>query len=437
MKRTIVAIGVVAILVLSLPAFAVVYVKTDGDDGGDGASWGTAKATIQAGINAAAAKVGGDEVWIKTGTYSAGLTLKNGVDLYGGYSGTGSERNTSTYPTIIDAARHIRAIKVSAFATATIDGVEIEYGSSTNGGAVYCSNAILTVNDTIFRGNWARYGGAIYAVTSTLTVEDCVFDENTAALYGGAICFSRSKATITDSTFTQNWAHCGAAFDCDYATDSLFQWNTVSDNSAQYGAGGSCRWKSNVSILNNFFTNNLAQYGAGLYLYFVNLVVADNLFDSNAATSRGGGVYVASYSVVDIINNTMVKNSAHEGGGVCALYKTTGTLANTVLRGNIAAHGGAAYKDAWSALRLYSCCYYQNGLSQFAGGVVADPAFGNFEADPLFEDYAAADYHLQAGPPPSPCVDAGDDSFVDPSWLDLDHNPRQVGQVDIGCYELQ
>ena len=61
-----------------------VYVATAGNDANDGISWLTAKKTVQAGLNAAAA---GDQVWVAAGTYVQCITLKAGVALYGGFAG--------------------------------------------------------------------------------------------------------------------------------------------------------------------------------------------------------------------------------------------------------------------------------------------------------------------------------------------------------------
>ena len=59
---------------------------------------------------------------------------------------------------------------------------------------------------------------------------------------------------------------------------------------------------------------------------------------------------------------------------------------------------------------------------------------GNIAVHPLFVDYAGGNLRLQTN---SPCINAGNNSYVT-SNNDLDGNPRIVrGTVDIGTYEFQ
>lgn len=103
-------------------AGCVVYVDgTDGSDAASGLSWSNARATVNAGIAAAAAQpCSQPEVWVRAGTYhpteaddrSASITLVAGLGLYGGFVGDETareERDRSRTP------RHCRA--TSAFST--------------------------------------------------------------------------------------------------------------------------------------------------------------------------------------------------------------------------------------------------------------------------------------------------------------------------------
>jgi YD repeat-containing protein len=60
--------------------------------------------------------------------------------------------------------------------------------------------------------------------------------------------------------------------------------------------------------------------------------------------------------------------------------------------------------------------------------------FGDISSDPVFAGAEKGNYHLTIG---SRCIDAGDDSVVDPAWTDIDGEPRsQYACVDIGADEF-
>src|SRR5690606_30586004 len=68
---------------------SITRVRPDGSDAADGRTWETAKASIQAAIDATP----GGEVWIMAGVYQQPLILTYGVSLYGGFAGTEAARN--------------------------------------------------------------------------------------------------------------------------------------------------------------------------------------------------------------------------------------------------------------------------------------------------------------------------------------------------------
>ena len=95
-----------------------------------------------------------------------------------------------------------------------------------DGGAIYCYQGTVTVNDSTFVGNSASPngfgnagdGGAIAVHVGTLTVTNSTFENNTAANGGGAIAFEKvgNSAAISDSTFIGNSAVFGGAI---YSSD--------------------------------------------------------------------------------------------------------------------------------------------------------------------------------------------------------------------------
>ena len=108
----------------------------------------------------------------------------------------------------------------------------------------------------------------------------------------------------------------------------------------------------------------------------------------------------------------------------------------------------AGYNNGGGLMNVNNCILWGNGTeinytstltsfgrptvaySDVRGGFVGT---GNINADPLFANPAAADYHLN---PASPCVNAGSASVPNLPATDLDGAPRNVaGAPDMGAYE--
>ena len=71
----------------------------------DGLAWATAYPNVQQALTTAAA---GDQIWVASGIYLENLLLPDGIELYGGFSGTEfaiPQRDWLRYPTILDGQR--------------------------------------------------------------------------------------------------------------------------------------------------------------------------------------------------------------------------------------------------------------------------------------------------------------------------------------------
>jgi len=133
-------------------AATIRYVKLNGT--GDGSSWANAAGNIQTVVNAS---VSGDQVWIASGTYplTATLTMKEGVNVYGGFLGNETDINNRhksdlnnngiiepwefTNATILDGQNARRVLyQADAFDMGTTwDGITITRGSCPYGAGAY------------------------------------------------------------------------------------------------------------------------------------------------------------------------------------------------------------------------------------------------------------------------------------------------------------
>ena len=156
----------------------IYYVKSDGDDNAEGASWKTAFQTITKATDIATS---GSQVWVKHGTFKEGDTIgiAEGVSCYGGFTGTETDleqRDQFTTPTIIDGEDLHRCV----YNLGSIDGFHV-----TNGNYHY-----------------SRGGGGIYNLYGTIS--NCDIYSNSASGDGGGI--NNFVGTVINSTIYSNSA---------------------------------------------------------------------------------------------------------------------------------------------------------------------------------------------------------------------------------------
>ena len=145
----------------------------------------------------------------------------------------------------------------------------------------------------------------------------------------------------------------------------------------------------------------------------------------NGVADGGGNASCA------VLENCLVKGGQGYNGGNLGGC----TVRNCTILDGYAWHNGGAYYDCSV---FNSICYNNDSDWRWGsdGGTsyqVSSREEANiYKGDPGFVDAATGDYRLSAG---SPCIDAGDNSYVTTS-TDLAGNARIAnGTVDIGCYE--
>lgn len=397
------------------------FVDIDAAGTADGSSWDNAFNHPQDALDIAGAV---DDIWVADGTYvqrsepdAYVVTMTDGVDLYGGFSGVEtalSERDLGTNFTILDGENNARVV----------------YGAN---------NARLD-GFTVTR---ARLNGMLNAGVSP-TIAQCIFENNglVEGSDGGAIHnVSEANARISSSTFTNNY------------------------RSAIYNED------SSPTIHNCIFSNNLSDAGGAIKNRGESTApyIRNSLFEGNSSTANGGAI--SNVASVPLIENCIFsENSAGQNGGAIANSSgANATVANSLFAGNTAVLSGGAVSNSDSKPTLLNCTVADNYAESFGGGFISenakgiDPVIinsilwynsdvqisgkakvtysniqeklkgkGNIDQEPSFMDTTTGDYRLA---PDSPCIDAGQNSSVSTS-LDLDGDPRISNDtVDMGAYE--
>ncbi len=192
-----------------------------------------------------------------------------------------------------------------------------------------------------------------------------------------------------------------------------------------YSGGGADR----VTLINCKLIGNHAGYGGGASACgLINCIVV-----SNTASDSGGGLYLCNANQCLVVSNS----SAQGGGGYGGSYYSSTIAANSATTDGGGVYGGSG---AW----LYNSIAYSNSapigpdlsLAKMEYCCTTPPVFdtSNITNPPAFINPAIGDFRLQSN---SPCINAGNNSFVTNS-IDLDGNPRIVGgSVDMGAYEYQ
>jgi hypothetical protein len=277
--------------------------------------------------------------------------------------------------------------------------------SGGGGGAAYGS----ILNNCILTGNVGSSGGAAFQGT----LNSCSISNNSAFSGGGAYGSTLNYCTIKGNSASAPGGGQGGGV----SSSTLFNC-MITNNTAAHGGGAYAGTLSNCFVIGNLATNGM---GGGAYNSTLNnCLIQANMATNASATGTGGGIY---YGTVN--NCTIVGNMANNGGGVEAgAYNLK--LKNCIVYSNTAVTGSNPnYHYTYINSSLFnSCCTTPLPTAGIA----------NFTNAPLFVDVAGGDYHLQSN---SPCINAGNNSFVI-GTNDLDGNPRIAGgTVDMGAYEYQ
>jgi hypothetical protein len=363
----------VLLVLLAPPVGATVYYADAArpDDSGDGRSWGTAKQTIQATIDASAA---GDTILVKYGDYSitAAILLTSDRRMTCD-DGTHDSWDSAVF--LYNACRIVAGGSTRVF---TVTGPGVTYGTTLRGFAMRGGNATTESPGPSAGGGLYIGGGATPYIEQCLIASNIAHTSGSATAQGGGVaCVGTGSAAIImnswihGNTASTSWFGYGGGI---YAGEGAYcrvESCALDGNTASTGRGGSGGGiafdECSGVIAFSEITNNVGSgpsvtigggFGGGVYVFQADCDIVHNTIDYNhgaegvARGGDGGGVYIGgtgdtrlatNYS---ISHNTASIGGSGRGGGIfCA--GSGAEIRDNRVEWNVASsstHGTASYR---------------------------------------------------------------------------------------------
>jgi parallel beta-helix repeat protein len=219
--------------------------------------------------------------------------------------------------------------------TVTVGGgavVSLNHLIITNGVGGINNQGTLTVRNSTVSGNTASNGpggGINNAVGAILVVNVSTVKDNYALGAGGGIN-NNGSLTVHDSHLFGNSAdNCGGIDSVGVGITAAVGQSSVNGNTARVADGGGiCDGQGGVLTLSDTSVyGNTADFGAGLYDNDGTASVIRSTVERNTASDQGGGIYIVNAGTMTLTRSAVESNTADGGpGSGGGIYKSSGTV---------------------------------------------------------------------------------------------------------------
>ena len=263
----------------------VIYVSITGNDANDGSSWGKSKRTIQKAIDAATT---GKQIWVSTGSYSETVTPKDGIPIYGGFSGSETNTDERTQRTEI-----YRLSSDNYSETTIVNGFEIKGYSYGGGEAVMLKSNVSLENCQIANTEYCK---AFSTKGNNITIKECIIEGCRGDL---DLINIEGVTTMINCTIRGNK---GGVYVNSYDA-SLAMYNCVVTNNRQGIRSNGPSAMYNCTITNNDDYGIAAEKDVSMY----NCLVWNNSLKEHYYGTTAGDIHQYNCLSVESANNQAVK----------------------------------------------------------------------------------------------------------------------------------
>ncbi len=393
------------------PSFQVIYVNAMADGNNDGSSWTDAFISLQSGLDAA---ISGNHIWVAKGTYvpedsydlfntprNYHFRMIEGVEIYGGFSGTETSSNQRTHygvgeenETILsgdlngddvvsgtgetlafsnytDNCYHVIYNPDPLTSTSLLNGFSVRGGNAdgtnphNSGSGIYNFHASPSLTNVILIENQGIYGGGIYNQDASPVVTNCIIYRNLAQNGAGSENETSSPVFI-NTTIVMNLAtNAGGGLNNHLNATPTFNnciiWgnHALTGNQMYISGGGttilnySCYPSQDNDVIMSGATFVADNNNTTENPDFLDAIIGDfRLLENSPAVNRGLNSY--NTTLTDVrgqarIQNTTIDMGAYEWTPGVDPYSIAGILYVDI--NAVGANNGASWADAFTSLQ--------------------------------------------------------------------------------------